>query len=396
MTDAPPPAPLGRHDRPSGEAGAAAPGGDGGAPQQPASPVTAATVTTHPLSFTGQAGEYFRIWIVNTALTVVTLGLYLPWARVRQRRYFYGHTWLDGQNFDYTARPAALLRAYLLVGAFFLAYSLALNLQFSGWEYVAGVIAAAYLLLYPWLVMKSLRFLAASTTHRGLAFRHHGRPGGSYLAYGVGNVAAALSAGLALPWGWFMQRRYQVEHAAYGTARATFRGDVGDFYLIGLTGLAVGVGGGLLLGAPLVAALAVALGGADLPLPDLGSSGLTLALVAGAYLLVLGLYAVAWQYVRAATLRLVLNHVEVGGVVRTGATFRPWTLVWIGVSNAVVQALTLGLATPWAAVRRARYVTQGIQVRALVPLGSFCADVAPGENALGEAATELLDINLGF
>ena len=32
------------------------------------------------LEFTGTAGEYFRIWIVNIALTVVTLGIYGAWA----------------------------------------------------------------------------------------------------------------------------------------------------------------------------------------------------------------------------------------------------------------------------------------------------------------------------
>ena len=64
--------------------------------------------------------------------------------------------------------------------------------------------------------------------------------------------------------------------------------------------------------------------------------------------------------------------------------------------HVAAQALTLGLATPWAAVRRARYVLSGMQVRALVPLDSFAADLTLGENALGEAATELLDINLGF
>ena len=45
------------------------------------------------MQFTGQAGEYFRVWIVNVLLSVVTLGLYSPWARVRTRQYFYGHTW---------------------------------------------------------------------------------------------------------------------------------------------------------------------------------------------------------------------------------------------------------------------------------------------------------------
>ena len=39
---------------------------------------------TFRMSFTGQAGEYFRIWIVNLCLTIVTLGIYLPWAIVRQ------------------------------------------------------------------------------------------------------------------------------------------------------------------------------------------------------------------------------------------------------------------------------------------------------------------------
>ena len=75
----------------------------------PAAPV--AVVTEHPMTFTGTAGEYFRIWIVNVALTVVTLGVYLPWARVRTRQYFYGHTWVDGQNFEYRANPLALRQA---------------------------------------------------------------------------------------------------------------------------------------------------------------------------------------------------------------------------------------------------------------------------------------------
>ena len=30
--------------------------------------------------FTGKTGEYFRIWIVNLALTILTLGIYSAWA----------------------------------------------------------------------------------------------------------------------------------------------------------------------------------------------------------------------------------------------------------------------------------------------------------------------------
>ncbi|WP_245556392.1 YjgN family protein [Deinococcus aquatilis] len=354
------------------------------------------TISAYPMRFTGTAGEFFRLWIVNTALSIVTLGLYLPWARVRTRQYFYGHTWVDGQNFEYTANPVALLRGYLIVAAFFGVYTLATNIQFQGWEWVAGIIAVSFVALYPWLVMKSLRFLAASTTHRGLNFRFHGQAGGAYVAYGVANVAAVISSSLALPWAWFMQRRYQVENAAYGRARATFRGDIGNFYIIGLTALGMVIGAGIVLAVPVITGFALLT--SDDPFSGSRDAGFlgAMAGIAVLYLAFLAAYSLAWQYIRGATLKLVLNSTELGGVVRTRATFSPWMLAWIGLSNAAVQVITLGLATPWAAVRRTRYIMEGIQVLAIASLDDFAADVTLNENALGEAATELLDIQLGF
>ena len=37
------------------------------------------------LRFTGSGSEYFKIWIVNVLLTIITLGMYYPWAKVRNR-----------------------------------------------------------------------------------------------------------------------------------------------------------------------------------------------------------------------------------------------------------------------------------------------------------------------
>lgn len=360
---------------------------------------TPAQVQVFPARFTGQAGEYFRLWLVNLALSVVTLGLYLPWARVRTRQYFYGHTWVDGHNFEYTANPWALLRGYLLIGVFFGAYSAATQLQFSGWEWVAGGVALLFFVTYPWMVRQSLRFLARSTVHRGLSFGFGGRLGGAYVAYGAANVAAGLSFGLALPWAWYMQRHYQVAGLRYGAAQGHFRGEPGGLYVIALTALGLTVGGGVLIG--LLGALAAVLIGAAEPgaLDTGGDLFDRPAFAVGAvtaYLGMLVLYGAAWQYVRAATLRYVLNHLELGGVVRTRATFSTARLVWIGISNAAAQLVSLGLLTPWAAVRRARYVAAHTQVLSLVDLNTFQAGQATRESALGEAATELLDINLGF
>src|SRR5882672_6169421 len=71
----------------------------------------------HPVQFTAAAGEYFRIWIVNLALTIVTLGIYSAWAKVRKRRYFYGHTRIDGEGFEYRANPVAILKGRLIAVA---------------------------------------------------------------------------------------------------------------------------------------------------------------------------------------------------------------------------------------------------------------------------------------
>ena len=64
---------------------------DGGEPRIDQIPsVRAAQVSDpqpefHPFHFTGTTGGFFPIWIVNLFLTIITLGLYSPWATVRRR-----------------------------------------------------------------------------------------------------------------------------------------------------------------------------------------------------------------------------------------------------------------------------------------------------------------------
>src|SRR6187402_3726843 len=75
-----------------------------------------------PFEFRATGGEYFRIWIVNLLLTIVTLGIYSAWAKVRRLRYFYGSTLLDGHSFEYHATPMAILKGRLLVFAAYVVF----------------------------------------------------------------------------------------------------------------------------------------------------------------------------------------------------------------------------------------------------------------------------------
>ena len=46
------------------------------------------TQKTTPVIFEGKTSEYFGIWIVNLLLSLLTLGIYSAWAKVRRKKYF--------------------------------------------------------------------------------------------------------------------------------------------------------------------------------------------------------------------------------------------------------------------------------------------------------------------
>ncbi|WP_425147114.1 YjgN family protein [Deinococcus sp.] len=359
-------------------------------------------ITTLPLRFTGEAGEFFRIWIVNVLLSVVTLGIYSPWARVRTRQYFYGHTWLDGHNFEYTAQPLALLRGFLIVGGLFVVYSVSQRVERYQW--ISFVLLGVFFVLYPWLVYRSLRFNAANTVYRGLKFRFHGTAGAAYVAYLLIMLSVPFTLGTTYPLAVWFQRRYLLENAAYGNAHTRWGKEVGPVYLTFLIALAVSIGIAIALYfLILVTVVAVwGLGGLSGAYDHLDEAGISrqgsllIGLVGVVYVLFLLISSTLWQYVRAALLKYSLQDLYVGETLRLQAVFNPLTLAWIGVSNLLAQIVTLGLLTPWAAVRRTRYLLEGVQVQTIASLDEFSADASGSESALGEAAHEFFNFDLGF
>ena len=121
-------------------------------------------------AFTGLAGDYFRIWIVNLLLTLVTVGLWSPWAKVRKRRYFYGHTWLADANFEYHGNPVAILRGRLIAAAAIGVYWIIENLVPIAGPWLLAVLLCGA----PWIIARSLAFNAANSSHRGIRFRFSG------------------------------------------------------------------------------------------------------------------------------------------------------------------------------------------------------------------------------
>jgi uncharacterized membrane protein YjgN (DUF898 family) len=344
----------------------------------------------HPVEFTATAGEYFRIWIVNLGLTLVTLGIYSAWAKVRKRRYLYSHTRIGGDGFEYRAKPWPILKGRLIALGILLVVVVALKLAPTPpAEALARLLRKlaenlAFLILFvfagPWVIVKSFKFNAYNTAYRNIRFRF----GAAYLdclritaVYGWMLILLILYP--------YVKRRlvqFVAENHFYGTTRFT----VLDFKKPFIHAYAVGYGLGFLVAmlGGIVAAIATA---------KLGKSaqGPGTLFVLGVYASLLPIYA----YIRARTINAVWNNIRIGAV-RFESLLRARDLIWLYVSNLVAIVLTLGLATPWAVIRTHRYRASKTTVIASGPLDSFMQAEAQQVSAVGEQVGEMFEIDIGL
>ncbi len=356
---------------------------------------SSAPIASVGFEFRGDTMEYFRIWIVNLMLSVVTLGIYVPWAQVRSRRYLYANTYLDGHSFDYLAKPVNLLIGYLVVVAFFGLYLLAgvFNPLF-----VAPVVLV-YLLAFPWLAYKALRFRTRNTAYRNVRFGFDGTLGNAYAAFMGWALLVPFTFGLITPYWVMKQKEYALDNMKFGEKDFSFKPMAGTYYayyiIFGLIvmGLYV-VGGALFVGALAATGMFEGLEA------EAGTAGppeivaVILMVVLYPLLIVVGVVLQKGLWAKFFVYNLsVLKF----GEVSFESDLRLGRFLWISVTNALASIATLGLLLPWATIRARRYLLETTNVFA--PGGDLGTHVDAGvgeEGAVGESAAEFMDFEIGL
>lgn len=300
----------------------------------------AAPAHTLRAEFTGSGSEYFRVWVVNLLFSLLTLGVYSAWAKVRRKKYLYGCTRLDGDTFDYFARPQGILRGRIVAVAALAVYALAGELypesRFAFWGLAA--IAA------PWVIVRALIFNARNSAWRGLRFHFNGTPGEAARVF-LGLLAVtALTAGLAYPWFVARQKRFVLGNHAFGAS--PFGCDAPTRAFFGLY-----LRAGLLLIA-LVAPLGALAAYATFALrghASLAPLAIVLPLIA-----VYSGYIVVYGYVQARSANLLWNSTYGPGL-RFSSALEAKKLIGIYFGNILAVACSAGLLIPWAVVRTLKY-----------------------------------------
>ncbi len=355
--------------------------------------VPALSMRREQFVFTGSAREYFGIWIVNVLLTIVTLGIYSAWAKVRRNRYFYGNTHLGGGSFDYHARPAQILIGRLIVLVVLLLYNVAV--QFL--PLVGGLIGVAFLFAVPWFVMRGLRFSARVTSFRNVRFDFTGGYGGAFLAYLLGGLLTWGSAGLLAPlasqWAW----NYTLSNLRYGDRPIECEPRLEKLYgqLI-MPAVLLIVGGGVVLAIGIAAFIIAS--GLDLE-KQLSSDYAVFGILTALYVALLPfflLYVLVGMLYRAGIRNVALNETVVDGRHVFASSIRRWRYAWIAISNFFSTVLTLGLLRPWAAVRMAKYIASATVLYSAGSLEDYLSAVRDETGVVGSEYMDVEGLDFGF
>lgn len=339
------------------------------------------------LSFIGSGGEYFRIWIVNLLLSIVTLGFYSPWAKVRRERYFANHTLLKDSPFEYHARPIAILKGRLLA----IGVLVAINLIGLIDPRLSLLTIPVFLFGLPWAIRATLRFKAVNTSWRGIRFSFKGTTwGAAKVLYGWG-LLIIISGGLAMPTFIRAWHRYIFGHLYFGSTPFSVETKVGPYYkpyvILGLILF-------LIFGAlGLIAVQFRAL------LPDLSTieaSPVTEMLVTFIPLMIILIFnLLSYAFIQTRIRNYLFNHIMLArhGL---GADLRARDMLGLVLWNGLLTVLTLGLYLPVLIVALRRYRTTHTLFYTFGSLDDFMAEVSENVPAFGEELADFMDLDFGL
>lgn len=348
------------------------------------------------MSFKGTGGEFFVIWLVNAILTIITLGLFLPWAFVRSRRYFYENTELAGKNFAYHATGKSILGGWLCIAVLYGIFLV--NIAHNN-AVLSLIMVLLFILFSPWLIMQGLRYQAMMTTLNGVRFNFHTNPlrawwvmlgqplllalaiviissiivkimsssmnggiiiAGSVLVLVVSLVGVALMQGLYISqWGKLLINNLQYGNVKFDVSLKTKKCTVIVLKAV-LLFIPFMIVSGYLIVAPMLRLMMYTGAAQDaIMMAVMQSAG---SVVLGYFIYMLGIL-VCYCYGYVAIRNYIYSQASLhNGAIRFRSTARVGAFVWLVVSNLLVCSITAFLAYPWARVRATRYLLENTHV----------------------------------
>jgi len=320
-----------------------------------------------PFEFHGSGGEYFKIWLVNIILTILTLGIYSAWAKVRHKKYIYGSARLNGAGFEYLADPVKILKGRMIAGVFLVLYSTLSNL----FPQIGFIFPLVLFAAVPWIMVRALAFNARNSALRNIRFGFSGKIKDAAKVFVLWPILVPLTLGILAPYAYYRQRKFIVENSSYGTTRFALTATARDYYRLFLSASVP-----LIIGVGLVAAVIFFFPPLAVPAA-------------------LALYLYLFAFYSVKTTNLQFNSSQLAAH-RFKANLRIKEYLALVVTNSLATALTLGLFYPWAKIRTLRYKFSRLSLITSGDLDTFIAGEQKQVGSVGEEMSDFFDIDIGL
>jgi uncharacterized membrane protein YjgN (DUF898 family) len=334
---------------------------------------------TDTIKFSGQSGEYFKLWFVNMFLSIITLGIYSAWAKVRNTQYMYGHTNVDDNSFRFLATPIQILKGRIIAVIVFILYMVLSKINPA----IGIAMALVFLVASPWLIIQGMKFTLRMTAYRNVRFSFEGTYGGVIVHFILLPILGAITLYLAMPWVVQQIQQYIHNNITYGGKHFEQKSSAGQYYIAILFSIGIAVLGGALIAGFGGAAIASATAG-----PSLG-------------LIIVGIAVFAlFGIVNAVYQSIIYNHLmktlDIEDVVSFDANMKTAPFAVLVLTNILLIVVTFGLAIPVVKIRTARYIASITQVTIKPGIDELINTVDGEHSAFGEEAAGLFDADLSI
>lgn len=405
---------------------------------------------SHTLEFKGTVSNFFGIWFSNLFFSIITLGIYSAWAKVKTMRYFYSNTYLEKTSLEYHATPIQILKGRI-VAIICVAVWVGANALSST---ISLIMLPLFFIALPYLMWSNARFDSAMTSYNNVHFSFQGKLRHAYLALMVKPIlilgsALIFTCGLymtaintenmlfiilliifiptamllAPAWIAFITHNYFINNYKYGDwsfSAAIKRKPFFKFYTISALINLAGIG---------ITLVAIFLGFLSLAIFDemktvistsqnpeqalgelLNGSGefLVFASFFTLYLLMILIGVASAAYLSSRTRNYVFSQLQLAkenkkteqdsdeSKLNFDSTISASGLVMLKVSNFLILLISLGLALPWVAIRTARFYANNTHV-----IGNLASLEAIGErreynSAVADEVAQAFDVGFGL
>lgn len=352
---------------------------------EPAKPIFSGKV-----QFSGKGGEFFGIWIVNILLSVITLGIYSAWAKVRTHRYFYGHTRIDGHSFDYLATPIQILKGRILAVIVFFIYTFSISFM----PILGLFIAIGFIFLMPWIINQGLRFNLRMTRHRNVRFAFKGSYGEAFVNFILLPIASVFTLYLLMPYVIKRIDSYIHSNISYGDKPLTVNLKGETYYLTALICFVVS-------SITMVVFMGI-LGLFGLNLIDIenqqnleNSAAMVMLpiFMTIAYVLMIAIVSAVWH---AAIRNHIFDNSHFEGVATFKSELKPIPFAVLLLTNMLAIVFSLGLAYPWTKVRTSKMLADVTNVTIYPGALNLIDTEQDQQSSFAEEAANVFDIDLSL